>query len=103
LGLTAILATGLNGITTKSRLKVKDPGRVMLTPLTPEEREKFGIQHLTPKSLQEALDAIQADERMWDVLGADLMDVYLKIKGKEHDIFSKLSVEERRAISMAVF
>ena len=77
LGLLGLLAAGMDGI----ERELEPPESVSADPcdLTDEQRESRGIEPL-PRSLGEALDALESDETMRDALGPDLFDAYVEVK-----------------------
>ena len=85
LSLGALLAAGLDGIAAK-----RDPGEPTLVDpdtLSEAERERRGIRRL-PKSLGEALDALERDEVLRAALGETLAREYLIVKRSEVRAFA---------------
>ncbi|WP_247728505.1 gamma-glutamylputrescine synthetase [Halovivax limisalsi] len=77
LALLGLLAAGLDGI--ERELEPADPVQVDPCDLTDEQRADRGIERL-PRSLGEALDALEADDRMREALGVDLFEAYVEVK-----------------------
>jgi glutamine synthetase len=80
LALGAVIHAGLDGVRNKL-----DPGRPVDTdpaPLSRATRRRRGIERL-PSSLGEALDALEADELLMEVLGPLRRDAYLAVKRSE--------------------
>jgi glutamine synthetase len=80
LALGGLLAAGLDGIASK-----RDPGEPTLVDpdtLSDAERERRGIRRL-PRSLGEALDALERDEVLRDALGETLAREYVIVKRSE--------------------
>jgi glutamine synthetase len=85
LALGALLAAGLDGIATK-----RDPGEPTLVDpdtLSEAERKRRGI-HRLPKSLGEALDALERDEVLREALGETLAKEYVIVKRSEVRAFA---------------
>lgn len=80
LALAACLAAGLDGI--KNRIDPGDPVEGNIFEMSPAEREANGIT-LLPGSLGDALDALEKDELIRDVLGADIAAKYIAAKRAE--------------------
>jgi len=80
LALAAIALAGLEGI----REKMPDPPLVNADPaeLSDEERERLGVRRL-PSSLEEALEALEADEVARSWFPSALWDCYLSMKRTE--------------------
>ena len=77
LATAAVIAAGLDGIDRK--LDPGDPHNVNLYTLTAEELCEKGIKVL-PQSLNEALNALEADPLFHDQLGRDFIDEFIKLK-----------------------
>jgi glutamine synthetase len=85
LALGALLAAGLEGIASK-----RDPGEPTLVDpdtLSDTERERRGIRRL-PRTLGEALDALERDEVLREALGETLAKEYLIVKRSEVRAFA---------------
>ena len=85
LALGALLAAGLDGIA-----NTRDPGEPTLVDpdtLSDAERARRGIRRL-PKSLGEALDALEPNEVLRDALGETLAKEYLIVKRSEVRAFA---------------
>ena len=89
----ALLSAGLDGI--ENRMSAPEP--VLMDPgdIEADERERKGIERL-PTNLQEATDALAADEVLIEAMGEVLSREYLLIKSadwehaKEQDVESEL-------------
>jgi glutamine synthetase len=103
LTMTGILTAGLLGISKDKKLMQKDHKKIAILGFDDKEVEEFGIKDKMPTSLKEALGNLKANEELKEALGPEIIDRYLKIKGKEEEIFGKLILSERRALSMVVF
>lgn len=80
LALGGLIACGLDGIARK--LHPGEPAAVDPDTLTEAERERRGIR-LLPRSLGEALDALERDDVLREALGAVLFKEYLAVKRAE--------------------
>jgi glutamine synthetase len=81
-----LIAAGLDGIRRKL-----DPGNpTLIDPgnYSDEEREQRGIKRF-PTSLNEALDALEADSVLINALGPLLSKSYIAVKRLEYDTFCK--------------
>ena len=88
---SALIASGMDGINRK--LSPPEPTTADVFNLTPEQREQLGIKPL-PKTLEEALDNLTADERITDALGKELVDVYVTVKRKEWNKYIREAVTD---------
>ena len=86
-----LMAAGLDGI----RNKIEPPAPVEIDPgnYTDGEREHLGIRPL-PTNLNEALDALENDQVLFDALGSLLARSYIAVKREEADFFSEKSPQE---------
>jgi glutamine synthetase len=100
--MTAILTAGLLGITKDKKMTIKDHQKMAFLGFEDKDVEEFGLKDKMPTSLKEALGNLKGDEELKDALGPEIIDRYLKIKGKEEEIFGKLIASERRELSMIV-
>lgn len=75
-----LLAAGLDGI--KNKIEPIEPTRKNIEELTTEEKEKMGIKNL-PSSLSESLDALEKSTFVKEVLGKELVEIFLKVKRNE--------------------
>jgi len=80
LGMAALLAAGLDGITHK--IEPNTPTTKNIDKLSDEERAELGITQL-PQSLEESLDAFEQSLFIKDVFGPELVTVYLSKKRAE--------------------
>jgi glutamine synthetase len=92
LALAVLVHAGLDGI----RRKLPTPQATEGDPdaMTPKERTDRGIVRL-PKSLAEALDALEADAVIKGCFPTDLYDVYTRYKRWELDFIGKLSPDQQ--------
>ena len=103
LTMLAILTAGLLGLSKGKQLTMKDHKKIAMMGFEEKEIEEFGIKDKMPTSLKEALGNLKSDEELKEALGPEIIDRYLKVKGKEEEAFGKMILSERRAMSMVVF
>lgn len=87
IALGGLMAAGLDGL--EKGLLPKEGQLVDVDPatLTPQELEERGIQRL-PANLAEAIEALERDEVLKEVLGPDLARPYLAIRHGDLELFS---------------
>ena len=85
LALGGLIAAGLDGL--ERGLEPPDPIEVDPATLSDEERAGRGVERM-PASQEQALDALAADERLLDALGAELADAYLAVRRSEWETYS---------------
>jgi glutamine synthetase len=90
--LGALLRAGLEGV--RNGEAPPEPLRVDPGDLTEEELTRRGIRRL-PSSLEEALDALEADAIVRSWFSDDLWNCYLSLKRTELDLVSELTELER--------
>ncbi|MBY9000905.1 MAG: glutamine synthetase [Candidatus Heimdallarchaeota archaeon] len=81
-----LLAAGLDGV--KKKIEPIQPTIKNIEKLTAQERKDMGITQL-PSSLSEALDHLESSSLIPEVLGKDIIDIFLEIKRKECKEFSE--------------
>ncbi len=85
-----LLAAGLDGI--RRKIEPIPPTTKNVEKLTSEERKEMGITQL-PSDLNEALDFMEKSQFIQEVLGKEIVDIYLDVKRREYkeylDIKSK--------------
>jgi glutamine synthetase len=81
----SLLAAGLDGI--RRKLELSPPVNENIYAMEPEKRSARGIGNL-PENLKEALDCLEQDEVLTNVLGEALLMKFLDIKRKEWQEFS---------------
>ena len=94
--LAAIIGAGMQGILDKEPLEMKDCRNDPST-LTTKGREELGITKQFPKSINEALNYLEADEQLQNVLSKPAVDTYLKVKRAESEMLRKMEPEKRRS------
>ncbi|HYB25964.1 MAG TPA: hypothetical protein VEF89_05070 [Solirubrobacteraceae bacterium] len=85
LALGGLIAAGLDGL--ERGLEPPDPIEVDPATLSDEERAGRGVERM-PANQEQALDALAADERLLDALGAELADAYLAVRRSEWETYS---------------
>jgi len=81
--LACLAAAGMDGL--DRQLQPPEPVEEDLYSLTGQQREKMGVQEL-PKTLQEALHALQSDQLLNRILGEELLRAYTARRSAEwHD------------------
>lgn len=84
--LALCLAAGMDGI----RNKILPPPNITknIYEMTPEEMESLGIREL-PATLHDAVDAMESDEFVREILGDHISTVYIEAKKKEWDNYCR--------------
>ena len=90
LAMTAILASGLEGI--EKKLEHKDRVYINLYDLDREQREALGIENL-PENLKDAVKELKKNEIIKNALGSHIIDRFIDAKTKEWNDF-RTSVTE---------
>jgi glutamine synthetase len=80
LATAAVIAAGLDGI--ERRLDPGEPRNFNHYTLSPEQLREMGIEVL-PQSLNEALNALEADDLICDQLGRQFVEEFIKLKRME--------------------
>ncbi len=95
LAIAAIISAGVEGVAAGSVLDLED---CKLDPasLTAKEREKLGIEEKLPTSLKEALEELDEDEGLADMLGKEVVIRYKKLKEAEAELLNVMDADERR-------
>lgn len=95
LSLAAIIGAGVRGVLNKEPLVMKDctsdPAK-----LSADERRKLGIFETFPESLDEALDYLEGQEELSEILGETLVDDYILVKREENKMLLAMDPEKRR-------
>ncbi|KAF7622141.1 hypothetical protein AFLA_008688 [Aspergillus flavus NRRL3357] len=64
--------------------------------LSADERDATGAHKVLPASLEESLAALECDQELIDLLGEQLVRVYLMIKRREADDFKAMDPSEQK-------
>ena len=99
----AILTAGLLGIEKDKVLTIKDTKKMSFEAMNEKEAAEYGIKVRMSRSLKESLANLKNDQELVAALGPEIVNLYLKVKEKEEVTFKKLTAEERKVISMAIF
>jgi glutamine synthetase len=84
LALSAILASGLEGI--EKKLDCQERVYINLYELTREEREALGIENL-PENLKDAIKELKRNETVKEAIGAHVLDRFVAAKQSDWDDF----------------
>ncbi|KAF7549851.1 hypothetical protein G7Z17_g6110 [Cylindrodendrum hubeiense] len=95
LALSAVLLAGIEGVARQDKLAWADCKDDPAT-LSAEERDRLNVQARLPRSISEALEALQEDKQMCGLLGRDLVERYVAVKSAETGILETMEDEERR-------
>lgn len=82
----ALIAAGLDGI--ERELEAGDPQNINLYALSQQQREEMGIDIL-PQNLNEAINALEADEILTESLGKEIVSEFIKVKRDEWIDYSR--------------
>lgn len=83
---SAIIAAGMDGI--ERELDPGAPQNINLYALSYEERIAKGIDIL-PQNLSEALDELEADTHLMELIGSEIMEEFIKVKRMEWEAYSR--------------
>ncbi|KAI1914460.1 hypothetical protein LOZ53_001583 [Ophidiomyces ophidiicola] len=95
LGVAALLAAGYLGLKSSTKLEIRNCTADPAT-LSPAQREKLAIQTPLPSSLNSALDALEADLDIQDVLGTGWVKRYIGVRRGEQNMLNMMNENERR-------
>lgn len=95
LALATVLGAGARGLKDGEKLVMGDCGRDPAL-LTEEEREKLGMREKLPKTLQDAIEALEGDEEMVEILEKEVAARYVAIKRAEMDFFESMEFKDDR-------
>lgn len=100
LALAGLISCGVDGI--ERKLRLPEPTEVDPGSLSDAEREARGIA-LLPERAEAALDLLEADSVLMQLLGEPLARAYLAVKRVEAERFGGLSLEEEVDALATVF
>ena len=93
--LAAVIGAGVQGVLEGKTLSmkdcIKDPASISAT-----EREELGITQQFPKSINEALAFLEADEKLKKILGKPVVDAYVTVKHTEAEMLKSMDTDKRR-------
>ncbi|KOS20488.1 Protein fluG [Escovopsis weberi] len=102
LALAAVLAAGTHGVVDREELTwadcTMDPAQ-----LSEQKREVLGIRERIPRSLQEALGALEEDKDMKNWMGGELVERYLAVKRSEGEFLGAMAAGDRKTWIMDRF
>lgn len=95
LALSIIIAAGLRGVLENQQMTMGD---CLVDPskLSEAERNQLGICHKIPTDIAEALDHLQADNKLRKIVGNAVIDNYLTVKKAEMEKFEEMEPDKRR-------
>lgn len=100
LALASILFAGTSGFTAKEKLAWQDC-EVDPASLTENDRKELNVSEMLPRSVEEALGALENDEELTDLLGQELVEKYSSVKQFELKFLESMEDEERRRFLVA--
>lgn len=95
LALAAVLLAGARGVTDGEALTWADC-EIDPATLTDNDRRELRVSEMLPASVEEALQALDEDEGLVEMLGAELVEKYTAVKEFELKLLSSMGEEERR-------
>jgi glutamine synthetase len=96
LAMAAVLGAGLHGILHREPLAIRDcDGDPAL--LDPAARARLGIDQRLPDGILDALQCLDRDAALGDILGGPCVRTYLAVKRAESDMLLAMSEGSRRA------
>lgn len=102
LTLAVILGVGIAAWEKGQELKMK-PLLGRTAKLDKALRRELGMEKASPGALKDAIEALKDDKAVRDVLGTELWERYIKYKEAEEAKLGELTLQERRAMVMAIF
>lgn len=102
LTLAAILGVGIAALEKSQELKMK-PLLGRTAELDERSRRELGIEKRAPRDLKDSIAALKEDKAVMSVLGKPLWERFIKYKEAEEKKLGELTLQERRAITMAIF
>lgn len=100
LALASVLFAGTNGFIAKEKLVWQDC-EVDPASLTDNDRKELNVSEMLPASVEEALEALEKDEDLTDLLGSELVEKYSSVKQFELKFLGSMEDEERRQFLIA--
>ena len=95
LAIAAIISAGVEGVAAQTTLDwedcEKDPAMC-----SAEERAKLGIEEALPATLEEALEELEEDDGLGEMLGREVIARYIGVKKAEADLLNGMEADERR-------
>lgn len=100
LAMAAILFAGVSGAMGREKLVWGDC-EVDPATLSENDRKELKVTQMLPASVGEALEALQEDGALTELLGPELVEKYTAVKEFELEFLSTLQEEERKEWVMA--
>lgn len=91
----AVLLAGTHGVRNKEKMIWGDC-EIDPAKLTGNDRKELGVKEMLPGSVEEALNALKADEELVGYIGEELVERYVALKGFELDFLGEMTEDERR-------
>jgi len=96
LALSALLAAGLVGLRDSVEMNSKDCGENPAR-LTKDQRNESGIVEKMPSGLDEALDALESDVSLEEMLSSDLIENFVAMKRAEKEMLNRMPKSQRQS------
>ena len=98
--LASVLFAGTNGFTGKEKLVWQDC-EVDPASLTENDRKELNVSEMLPASVEEALQALEDDQELVDLLSPELVEKYSSVKHFELKFLGSMEDEEKRQFLIA--
>jgi glutamine synthetase len=95
LAVAAVLLAGTGGVVRGEKLTWGDC-EVDPAALTDNDRAELGVSEMLPAGLEEALQALRADEEMVRMLGEEVVERYVTTKEAELELLGAMKEDEKR-------
>ncbi|KAK5991369.1 Protein fluG [Cladobotryum mycophilum] len=102
LAMAAVLSAGTHGVLDREELIWKDCATDPAS-LSDAQRQEFGIVKRLPRSIDESLDALDADKEMHEWMGEALVERYTAVKKAETEFLGSMDDEARKTWIMDRF
>ena len=93
--LAAVIGAGVQGVLEEKALIMKDCTKDPAS-IPPAGRERMGITQQFPKNIEEALEFLEVDEVLGEIVGRPAVDAYLTVKRTEAEMLKKMDATKRR-------
>lgn len=95
LAIASVLFAGTNGVTAKEKLVWEDC-EVDPASLTQNDRKELNVSEMLPAGVEEALQALEGDEELTELLSPELVEKYTSVKRFELKFLEPMEDEDRR-------
>ncbi|PPJ57641.1 hypothetical protein CBER1_00243 [Cercospora berteroae] len=95
LALSALLSAGLNGMESSLQLELQDC-KVNPTKLSDDGKKNLGIVQRVPKSIEQALAAMEADAELQSLLGREIAVNWLAVEKATVEMLAEMPEAQRR-------